>query len=125
MATGGSIESVGIAGRTFSVAADADSDRDLGGFSNEAQPNGDGTARNIKTRKPWKVGGLALNIDDLAGDQEFLQDVADGDYVPMDITYVSGAVYSGLGIISGDLTVSSQSTTGVVELSGPQKLTKQ
>jgi hypothetical protein len=126
MATGGSIESVGIGGRTFSVAADADSNRKLGGFTNEVQSNGDGTARTIKTAEPWMVDGLQLNIDDLASDQEYLQDIADAkDFVPMDITYVSGVVYEGRGTITGDLQAGSQSTTGTVVLSGPQKLTQQ
>lgn len=126
MATGGSIESVGIGGRTFSVAADADSNRKLGGFTNEVQSNGDLTARIIKTAEPWMIDGLQLTVDDLAGDLEYLQDIADGNaFVPIDITYASGAVYEGQGIITGDLQVSSQSTTGAVVLNGPQKLNKQ
>ena len=126
MATGGSIESVGLAGRTFSVAADADSNRKLGGFTTEVQSNGDGSARIIKTREPWLVDGLQLTLDDLADDQGFLQDLADQtDYFAVDITYASGAVYNGRGMITGDLQGSSQSTTGTVVLNGPQKLTRQ
>jgi hypothetical protein len=126
MATGGSIESVGLGGRTFSVAADADSNRKLGGFTNEVQSNGDGSARIIKTREPWMLDGLQLTVDDLAGDQEYLQNSADEkDWIIIDITYASGAVYSGRGMITGDLQVSSQSTTGTVALNGPQKLNKQ
>lgn len=126
MAIGGPIESVGIAGRTFSVAADADSNRMLGGFTNEVAANGDGGARLLKTRVPWKIDGLSLSIDDLRGDQEFLQEVTDGkDFVPMDVTYASGAVYSGLGTLIEDVSSSSASTTAAVTLSGPQKLVKQ
>ena len=44
-AVGGPVESVNIDGRYFAVAADADIGRELGGFTNENQPNGDGTAR--------------------------------------------------------------------------------
>ncbi len=43
-AVGGSIESVTLDGRTFAVAADAEAQRKLGGFENEVQANGDGTA---------------------------------------------------------------------------------
>lgn len=126
MATGGSIESVGLAGRTFSVAADANGDRKLGGFTNEVQSNGDGSARIIKTREPWMLDGLQLALDDFADDQEFLQDLADGkDFFVVDITYASGAVYNGRGMITGDLQGSSQNTTGTVVLNGPQKLTRQ
>jgi hypothetical protein len=123
---GGSIESVGLAGRTFSVAADADSTRKLGGWENEHQSNGDGTGRMIKTRVGWLIDGLTLSIDDLRGDQEWLQDLKDRkEYYAIDITYASGAVYSGLGQITGEEQTSSMSTTSAVTLSGPGKLTKQ
>jgi len=126
MAIGGSIESITLAGRTFGVAADADSNRDIGGFSNEVLANGDGTARQIKTRKPWKLDGLALVVDDTRGDLEFLQDIADASAdVPVTVSYVSGKVYQGTGTISGDLQASSQSATAPVTLSGPGKLTPQ
>lgn len=123
---GGSIESVGLAGRTFSVAADADSNRKLGGWENEVQPNGDGTARMIKTRVAWQIDGLTLSIDDLRGDQEYLQDLKGRkDFYPIDITYASGAVYSGLGQVTGEEQTSSMSTTSAVTLAGPGKLTRQ
>lgn len=122
---GGSIESVTIGGRSFTVAADADSNRDLGGFSNEGQMNGNGTRRLIKTRKGWEVGGLALAIDDTRGDQEYLQDVANGSDVPITATYASGITYQGVGNITGDLQVSSQSTTGTVALGGGGTFTQQ
>lgn len=123
---GGSIESVGLAGRTFSVAADADSNRKLGGWENETQPNGDGTGRLIKARVAWLIDGLTLSIDDLRGDQEYLQDLKDRlDFFPIDITYASGAVYSGLGQVTGEEQTSSMSTTAAVTLSGPGKLTRQ
>lgn len=126
MAIGGSIESVGLAGRTFSVAADADSNRKLGGWENELQMNGDGTGRNIKTRVGWTVDGLQISIDDLRGDQEYLQDLQDRpDFFPIDITYASGAVYSGLGQVTGEQQTGSQATTAAVTLSGPGQLKKQ
>jgi len=126
MATGGSIEEVGIDGRNFPVAADADSNRKMGGWNNEFSPNGNGTGRLLKTREGWMLDGLALAIDDLRGDQEFLQDVADSnDYVTISITYASGAVYQGQGQITGDMQSSSATTTAPLTLSGPGRLTKQ
>lgn len=125
-ALGGSIEEVSIKGRGFAVAADADAARDVGGFTTEVASNGNGTARIIMTRKPWKVGGLSISIDDDRGDQEFLQDVIDAKaFVPMSVTLASGITYSGSGIIIGDLSSSSQSATCDVELSGAGKLEKQ
>jgi len=126
MAAGGSIESVSITGRTFAVASDADSNRKMGGSNNEFQSNGDGTGRLVKTREGWMLDGLRLSVDDLRGDQEFLQARADeNDFFPISITYASGAIYSGLGQITGDLQASSMTTTCEVTLMGPGSLKSQ
>ncbi len=122
----GSIESVEIAGRGFAVAADADSGRSLGGFTVEVQPNGDGSARIVATRIPWKVGGLTVQIDDDRGDLEFLQDVVDAkEFVPITVTYASGISYGGLGIPVGEFDAASMAGTAPLELKGPKKLTPQ
>ena len=125
-AVGGSIESVALDGRIFSVAADADSNRKLGGWENEVQTNGDQTARLIKTAVPWSVDGLTLSIDDTRNDAEYLQDLQDRtDFYPIAITYPSGVVYQGTGQIVGETATSSQNTTGSVSLMGSGKLTQQ
>jgi len=133
MSVGGSIGSVSIAGRTLAVAADSDSNRKLGGFENEVKPNGNGTVRIIKTRVAWMIGGVKLAIDDARGDQEFLQDVADGKNTSADadgnvaivVNFASGFSYQGKGTITGELQGSSQDATGEVTLTGPGKLTQQ
>ncbi len=123
---GGPIESVTLDGRGFPVAADADSQRKLGGFENEIQPNGDGTARHIKTRVPWSVDGISLEIDDSRGDHEFIQALSNrNDYFPIAVTYASGDVYQGSGQIVGETQVSSASATASVSLMGPGVLTPQ
>ena len=125
-AVGGSIQEFSVAGRTFTVAFDADSQRKLGGSEGEWQANGNGTGRLIKTRVNWMIDGLTASIDDDRGDQEFLQAVANGnDPVPIDITYASGLVYQGEGTVTGEFQTSSQTATGAVVLSGPGQLTKQ
>lgn len=125
-AVGGSIERVSIRGRIFPVAADADANRKLGGFENEVQPNGDGTARLIKTRMAWLLDGLTVEIDDVRGDQEFLQEIADGnDFVPMTATLASGETYQGTGTVTGEIQMSTQNATAQIALGGPGKLTKQ
>lgn len=125
-AVGGSIESVTIDGRRFPVAADADANRDLGGYTNEVSPNGDGSARIIKTRKAWKVDGLTLEINSQRGDQEFLQEKADAkDFYPITMTHADGSVYAGSGIISGDLAASTMKATCPVTFSGHKKLEPQ
>lgn len=125
-AVGGSIESLSIDGRTFPVASDAEANRKLGGFENEVQANGDGTARIVKTRVPWSLDSVTVEIDDDRGDQEFLQEIADGnEFVPIDITFASGTVYSAPGTITGEIQVSSQSATAGLSLMGPGSMTKQ
>ena len=57
-AVGGSIQSISIRGRIFPVASDAEANKKLGGFENEVQANGDGTARKVMTRVPWSIDGL-------------------------------------------------------------------
>jgi len=125
-AIGGSIESITLSGRNFAVAADAEAQRKLGGFENEIQANGDGTARIIKTRVPLSIDGLTLETDDDRGDQEFLQELANGnDFFPIDITFASGAIYQGSAQIVGEMQTSSQNATTAVSLMGPGILTKQ
>lgn len=123
---GGSIESVEIDGRSFSVAADADATRKIGGFENEMQSNGDGSARQIKTRVPWSVEGLTVAIDDDRGDESFLQALANASRnFPVVITYASGKSLQGTGQITGDNPTSSQSQTKQISLGGPGNLTVQ
>lgn len=125
-ATGGSIESVTLDGRNFPVAADAEAQRKLGGFENEVQANGNGTARIIKTRVPLSIDGLTIEVDDDRGDHEFLQSLSNrNDFFPVAITYASGATYQGRATITGELQASSQNATAAVSLMGPGVLTKQ
>ncbi len=125
-AVGGSIESVTLDGRAFSVAADADSNRKLGGYENEVQANGDATGRLIKTVVPSSIDGLTLSIDDTRGDAEYLQELQDRkDFWPATITYASGTVYQGSMQIVGETTISSQNATAAVALMGDGPLTQQ
>ena len=126
MSVGGSIESVSIDGRSFAVAADSEVQRKLGGFENESQANGNGTARIIKTRVPWSLSGLGVEVDDARNDHEFLQALSDrNDEFPIAITYASGVVYQGTGQIVGELQYSNQSTMANFDMAGSQKLTPQ
>jgi osmotically-inducible protein OsmY len=126
MSVGGSIESVNLDGRDFAVAADAEAQRKLGGFENEVQANGNGTARLIKTRVPLSLDGLTVEIDDARGDQEFLQELSDrNDFWTLAITYASGETYQGSAQLVGETQASSQSATASVSLMGPGVLSKQ
>jgi hypothetical protein len=126
MGVGGSIESITLDGRTFSVAADAEAQRKIGGFENEVQANGDGTARLIKTRVPLSLDGLTVDIDDAQDDAEFLQSLQNGNsFFPIAITYASGEVYQGTAQVVGETQTSSQNATAAVSLMGPGELTRQ
>lgn len=131
MSTGGSIQEVSIRGRNFAVAADADATRKLGGFEPTLEANGNATVRKILTRVPWAIGGLTLDCDQDRGDQEFLQDIADGKeadpdgYYAITVTYASGTTYQGRGTITETLEYNSMNTTCAVGLGGPGKLTRQ
>lgn len=126
-AIGGSIESISLSGRSFAVAADAESQRKLGGFENEVQANGDGaTARLIKTVVPLMIDGLTVEVDDDRGDHEFLQDLSNrNDFFPISITFASGSTYQGTAQLVGEVQASSQSATAAITLSGPGILTRQ
>ena len=126
MAVGGSIESITLSGRQFAVAADAEVNRKLGGFENEVQANGDGSARVIKTRVPLALDGVVVVVDDARGDAEYLQTLANrADFFPIAITYASGITYQGVAQLVGEAPVSSQNATATLSLMGPGKLTKQ
>jgi hypothetical protein len=125
-AVGGSIENLTLDGRIFAVAADAEAQRKLGGFENEVQSNGDGTARLIKTRAPLSLDGMTIEIDDDRADQEFLQELSNrNDFFPVVISYASGIDYQGTAQIVGETQASSQNATASVSLMGPGTLTKQ
>ena len=125
-AIGGSIESVSLNGREFAMAADVEVNRKVGGFENEVLPNGNGTARLIKTRVPFMFDGLAIEIDDARDDQGFVQALADGkDFFPITVTYASGITYQGSGQIVGEIQFSNQTSSCTVSVSGTGAATPQ
>ncbi|HET9954086.1 MAG TPA: hypothetical protein VFQ61_06265, partial [Polyangiaceae bacterium] len=95
-------------------------------FQLEVQANGDGTARILKTRVNWSIGGLSLVINDDRGDQEFLRKVqGKNEFVPITITFASQNTYQGRGQVVDELSFSSESSTADVTLTGEGELTKQ
>ena len=125
-AVGGSIESVSIRGRNFPATADADATRKLGGFEAAIEANGDGTARKVKTRVAWRLGGIVLEVDDDRADQEFLNEIAaSNDFEAITITLASGHTYQGRGTVAGEIDFNTMNSTATVELSGPGELTQQ
>lgn len=125
-AVGGSIEQIAIRGRIFAVASDAAAQRKLGGFENELRANGDATVRIIKTRVPWDLSGLVVEVDDSRGDQEFLQGIADNnEFVDVAMTLASGVTYQATGTIHGELVYDTQAATATISVGGPGTMTSQ
>jgi hypothetical protein len=108
------------------VASDAEANKKLGGFENEVQANGDGTARLVKTRAPWSIDGLQVEINDSRADAEFLQEIADSlEFVSITMTLASGVTYQASGTITDEVQSSSQNATASIKLSGPGGLSQQ
>ena len=125
-AINGSIVTLTLNDRSFAVPADQDANRNLGGWTNTIQPNGNGTARLQKIRTPWSLGGLAISVDDTRGDHEFIQSLKEAqDWFPIAVEYTSGIVYQGSGMITGENSYSNQNGTMGLELGGPGELTQQ
>lgn len=125
-AINGSIVTLTLNGRSFAVPADQDANRNLGGWTNTIQPNGNGTARLQKIRTPWSLSGLMISVDDTRGDHEFIQSLKEAqDWFPIAVEYTSGIVYQGSGMITGENAYSNQNGTMGLELGGPGELTQQ
>ena len=123
---GGSIESVTIDGRTFSVPADAEIQRKIGGWENEILPNGNGTSRLIKSRVAWQLSGMTVQMDDSRRDHEYLEELsARPDYFAVAITLASGAIWQGTGQITGEMQANSQSAVAELSMSGMGQLSQQ
>ncbi len=126
MGIGGSIQAISIKGRTYAVAADADATLALGGFTNEVQSNGDGSARILKTRVPWSITGLQVDNDHDRADHEALQGIANAkEFVAIAIEMASGVVYQAEGIVNDTIEGSSASATIGISVSGPGSAAQQ
>jgi len=125
-AVGGSVQELTIRGRIFAVAADADVGRDLGGFSVSIESNGNGTVRILKTRKPWMLDGLKVEINDTQGDQAFLKEITDGnEEVVITATFADGSTFQGKGLPLEEVKRSSASATADIKLGGGGELSQQ
>lgn len=124
-AIAGPAKTISISGREFRVVGDADIGRQLGGFTKERLPNGDGSSRQRMTPIPWALTGISVEVDNDNEDQEFLEAVKDSpDDVPIVITYSDDSSYSGLGSIDGELSYSNNNAAASFDLKGSGKLKK-
>ena len=126
MQIGGPISEVSIDGRGYTVAADNDANRQLGGYVAEVKENGDGSARKTITPKRWEVSDIQIAIDDSTDDHEFINNNSGKkEWSKIDITLASGVVLNARGSVIGETPVGSQDTLASISLAGPGQLTKQ
>ena len=124
--SGGSLQSLTLNGRYFTVTVDTEVIRGLGGYTNEILMNGDGTTRNIQTLSPWKLDGINVVVDDDNLDQEFLQGLMNlKSEFPITATYTGNVTYQGTGQITGDNDYSNQTSSATITLMGSRNLTQQ
>lgn len=124
MSTSGPLESVTINRRRFAVDGEVDAEQAYAGFTNEVKPNGDGTNRLVKSRKPGRMNTIPIVMDDARDDEEFIQEVMDNmDFVPCSFTQVNGVVKDGDMQIVEDPGTSTKE--GTKELSFMGSLRKQ
>ena len=108
-AVGGSLGSVSLNGRSFSVDGEADVAQQLKAFENEMKVNGNGQLRLIKKRQVQMLESIPVAIDDSIGDLEFLSELNDNGDGNSDglfnvvVAMPSGAIYSGRGQFVGDI----------------------
>ena len=122
----GPIEEVNIDGRRFTVSSDNDTERDLGGKTVELLPNADSTVRKKMMAKPWMLGGISVECNDIKSDHEFLvEKAAEPGLYPITVTFSSGVTYAGIGSIVGDVKYKSATGTADIELGGEDKLEQQ
>ena len=115
----GPLESVTINRRRFAVDGEIDAAIALSGFINEVKSNGDGTPRQVKSRKPGRVNSVPIVMDDSRDDETFIQEtINDFDFVPVSFTKVDGIVYSGDMQIVEDPETSTKEGTKELSFSG-------
>ena len=117
---GGDIRQLMIKGREFDVKGeDANVNIDLGGFSDEADINGNGTMHITQRRKAAGFSDCPVSIDDTRQDLEYLQEIANqGEGAPVTITLASGITYAGPLIPIGDLAKATGDGTLSLEMRG-------
>jgi len=117
---GGDIRQFTYAGREFEVkGGDANVNIDLGGFTNEAIPAGNGQVSFAQRRKIASITDLPILIDDARQDLEYLQGKQnEGSENPVTMTLASGETYSGSLAITGELKKATGDGTASLELMG-------
>lgn len=112
----GAMRTLTISGRAFKVAHDGSGNKALGGRSNEAAMNADGSYRVLQTVLPGSFKDIQVEGDSSRGDQEFLQGIGDaGLAVKVVATYAANVSYTGDVVLTGEIV--QDENTGIIPLS--------
>lgn len=114
-ARGGDLQQILIDGRSFDPANEGSANVRLSGVVNENLPTGNGKLHTNSRRKLAGFDGCAISIDNTRLDMEYLQEIWDRRIpVPVQLTYVSGVVYS--GTLAGEGELNFNHGDGTVEI---------
>lgn len=126
MPQGGDLSSVFIARpdgstRNFSVATGGDNSRINGGrYTEEVEGNGDGSVRDIVRSRPGERE-VILNIDDSAGDHEWLLEASRATaFSRVTYSHLNGSVYSHFAKPMGDIAKNDGNSTATVTFKGTE-----
>lgn len=121
---GGVPISITIDGRDFTPAGDNFPEIIFGGFDTEVAQNGNGTARQKKSRNSAQIN--SIEIASIADDDlHYLTEITRRqDFVPVSITLINGDIYAGEMMITDAPTGSTENATISISLAGPS-LTRQ
>jgi hypothetical protein len=117
MGASGTLKSISLNARSFSVPDDCDVNIDLGGYENEIKRNGDGSDRQVKTMKPGGISGVQV----IGGDDvlEYIHGIKQqNEFADVALELVGGRQYSGRVQISGQLQESSMNGVISFDLAG-------
>jgi len=130
-AIGGDIQEVSYSNNTVGsgtlyVKSGESSTFDTGGFRNEVTTDGAGQPITKKNRVPWKMECTVAWDMNTREDIEALSELAESlDDTTWDITHSNGAVYSGVGTITGDIAGDGNEATIPLSVMGGGRLSKQ
>lgn len=109
---GGPVVEINIGGINFAVDDESDVQWEHGGFVVEKKMNGNGTSRNIRTRKVGYLTGMAVAVSQSQTDIDLIQDFMDaGQDIPCSFTTSDGTTFGADGVPVQATPVSTKNAT--------------
>jgi len=107
--------------RNFAVASGGDNSRIMGGrYTEEVEPNGDGTVRDIVRSRPGERE-VVLDVDDSSGDHEWLLEASRANgFSTVSYEHMNGSVYTHKAKPTGDMAKNDSNSTVTVMFKGTE-----